>query len=193
MASRRADGSLTARQDPARLSLTERAALARAPRVQPRALAREIAGKIWNSPNTALGLGLGSAGYLVGQLNRLRPGDQADPRIQIGHNAVEFINNPATPLGALTLGNTTIYGTDPDDPNDRWWGGHERNFGHPVQEHEEQHTYQGEQLGPAYLPSNILGGLTGLIRDGDWHGPSNWNERGPRLPTPRPWPPRQRK
>jgi hypothetical protein len=38
---------------------------------------KDIGGKIWTSPNTALGLALGGVGYVAGQLNRLRPGDQA--------------------------------------------------------------------------------------------------------------------
>src|SRR5690348_15246737 len=52
----------------------------------------DVAGKVWNLPNTLLGLGYGMAGHVAGELNRLRPGDQPDPRIQFGHNAVEFIN-----------------------------------------------------------------------------------------------------
>jgi hypothetical protein len=63
-----------------------------------------------------------------------------------------------------------------------------------VQEHERQHTIQGQQLGPFYLPSNLLGGGLALLRDRDdeknrdWHGPSNWNERGPQQIPPAPWP-----
>lgn len=73
----------------------------------------DAAGKIWNGPNTAIGLGYGLAGYAAGQLNRLRPGDQPDPRIRIGNNAIEFLNNPAGGVGAVTLGNTTTYSGDP--------------------------------------------------------------------------------
>lgn len=53
--------------------------------------------------------------------------------------------------------------------------------------HERQHTYQGEQLGPLYLPSNLLGGLTAMVKDGEWHGDSNWNEAGPQQDTPQVW------
>lgn len=70
-------------------------ALAKAPRI-----GADIAGKVWNLPNTAIGLGYGLAGYAAGQVNRLRPGDQPDPRIQFGHNAVEFINNAAGGVAA---------------------------------------------------------------------------------------------
>ena len=50
------------------------------------------------------------------------------------------------------------------------------------------HTYQGEQLGPFHLPSNVLGGLNSVVRGEGWHGPGNWNEAGPLRNSPRPWP-----
>ncbi|MBX3484905.1 hypothetical protein [Phenylobacterium sp.] len=97
-------------------------------------------------------------------------------------------------MGAITLGNTITYAGDPYDPNDAGWARYRTLYGHPVQEHEEQHTYQGEALGPLYLPSNIAGLLSSILRrekdeDGQitGHGPSNWNERGPQLNPPRPW------
>lgn len=168
-------------------------ALANAPR-----LAGDVLGKAWNAPNTAIGLGYGLAGYAVGQLDRLKPGNQPDPRIRFGHNAVEFINNPAGGVSAITLGNTTTYRGDPYDPRDRvhYDGGElPMNWenGHTPMEHEEPHTYQGQQLGPLYLPSNVLGGLRALFLDRDdegrpnWHGTHNWNERGPQSNPPRPW------
>jgi hypothetical protein len=138
-----------------------------------------IPGKLVNLPNTAIGLAYGSAGHVVGELNRLRPGPQPKPRIQFGHNAVEFLNNPFGGVSAITIGNTTTYNDDP------YVTKHKKNY----MEHEEQHTRQGEQLGPLYLPSNLAGGLTALIRDRSWHGPSNWNERGPLSDPPRPWAP----
>jgi hypothetical protein len=79
-------------------------------------------------------------------------------------------------LRESTLGKTTTYEGEP-------WIDH----GIPVQEHERQHTIQGQQLGPFYLPSNLAGGALALVRDGDWHGPGNWNERGPQERPPRPW------
>jgi len=148
---------------------------------------KDIGGKIWTSPNTALGLALGGVGYVAGQLNRLRPGDQGDPRVQIRNNAVEFINNPLM-SGALTLGNTINYVADPYDGKDAGWQEYIRLNGHPVQQHERAHTIQGQQLGPFYLPSNIAGGLWSLMRKRAWHTPSNWNEAGPMAPNPRPWP-----
>ena len=171
------------RGDPALLSLSEQAALERAPKLRQagRAIA-DAAGKAWNSPNTALGLIYGGAGYALGQVHR--PPNTPAPRVRLSHNAVD---NPASPLGGLTLGNVTLYPDDPYDPTDKGWAKYRRDYGRPVQEHEEQHTYQGQQLGPVYLPSNIAGGLLGLVRDHDWGGPSNWNERGPKMNPPRPW------
>lgn len=165
-------------------------ALAKAPRI-----AADIAGKVWNLPNTAIGLGYGLAGYAAGQVNRLRPGDQPDPRIQLRNNAVEFVNNPAGGVGAITLGNTITYTGDPYDPNDRPWADYKKHAGQSIQDHEAQHTYQGQQLGPLYLPSNIAGlALSALRRERDGidgpitgHGVSNWNERGPQQNPPRPW------
>lgn len=168
------------RQDDEGLTLENRIALAKAPRRR-RSDMKDLAGKVWTSPNTALGLALRGAGYVAGQLNRLRPGDQPDPRVQIGHNAVEFINNPFV-RGGITLGNTTNYEGNPYAPDDKVWKGEQ------PQQHERSHTLQGQQLGPFYLPSNIAGGIFGLVRDRDWHGASNWNEVGPQLTPPRPWP-----
>ena len=123
---------------------------------------------------------------------------QGVPGVRWRNNAVQFTNNPFGGVSAITIGNTTTYQGDPDDPNDPFWyryGGDPRTFenGHSISQHEKQHTIQGQQLGPAYLPSNLLGGAMGLLLDRDedglpnWHGPHNWNERGPQANPPRPW------
>lgn len=153
-------------------------------------------GKIWNAPNTVMGLGDGLAGHLAGEFNRLRPGDQPDPRVQLAHNAVEFIDKPLGGVSAITLGNTTTYRDDPYDPRDKRWypnGEDPRTVenGHSCMEHTEKHTVQGQQLGPAYLPSNLLGGLNALIGGQDCHGPRNWNETGPQGRPSQPWPRRK--
>ncbi|MGA0604711.1 hypothetical protein ACO2Q0_01815 [Phenylobacterium sp. VNQ135] len=179
---RRSVRGLDERRDEYSLSVREQGELAKAPKKKDRRLdMRDIAGKVWSSPNTALGLAYGLAGYAAGQANRLRPGDQPDPRIQVGNNAVQFVNNPLGGVGAITLGNTITYKDDPYSPYDAPYLGHERS-----------HTLQGQQLGPFYLPSNLLGGLNGLLRDRDWHGAHNWNEQGPRSTPPTPWGPRKR-
>lgn len=146
----------------------------------------DLAGKAWNAPNTILGLAYGTLGHLAGQVNRFRPGRPV-PRIRVGHNAVEFLNNPAGGIGAITIGNTITYSDDPYERGDERYMAHER-----------AHTIQGQQLGPLYLPSNAAGLLLSALRrerdpDGGitGHGPSNWNERGPQMDPPRPWPPRR--
>lgn len=101
------------------------------------------------------------------------------PHISVGNNAIQFTDNPMGGLSAVTLGNSIIYSQD--------YGPERRVDGTRVGDHERQHTYQGELLGPLYLPSNILGGLSAMIRDGEWHGPHNWNEVGPMSTPPRPW------
>jgi len=129
-------------------------------------------GKIWNGPNTIVGVLYGGAGHLAGEVARTRP------YVTVDANAIQFRNNPFGGVGAITLGNTTTYRGEP-------WK--ESKTGLSVDEHERQHTVQGEQLGPFYLPSNLLGGGLAVLRDGDWHGPSNWNERGPQAQPARPW------
>jgi hypothetical protein len=126
-------------------------------------------------------------------LNRLRPGDQPDPRIRRGRNSIDFTNNPFGGVGAITLGNTTTYSGDPYDPRDQAWADYYRRTKQDIRGHELQHTIQGEQLGPAYLLSHLISGLLGLAVDRDergapdWHGRHNWNERGPGQIPPRPW------
>jgi hypothetical protein len=130
---------------------------------------RAVIAKAWNAPNTMLGLALGAIGVAFGSSARL------------GNNAIQFLNHPLiVPRYALTLGNVVLYGCGAS-PSDRTRGGA------TLAEHERQHTLQGELLGPGYLVSNALGGAIALIRDGRWHGPSNWNERGPQSNPPRAW------
>lgn len=146
----------------------------------------DIAGKIWSAPNTLAGMAYGGAGHAVG----LAMGTK--PYVAVGANAIQFRNNPFGGVGAVTLGNTTTYSEDPTDPRSTWVKNH-RAGSVPVWEHERQHTIQGQQLGPLYLPSNALGGGLALLRDRDsknrpnWHGPSNWNEWGPQETPPVPW------
>ena len=132
-------------------------------------LVRAVVAKAWNAPNTMLGLAVGAVGVAFGAC--ARP----------AHDVIQFLNHPLiVPRYALTLGNVVLYGRRAS-PSDRTAGGA------TLAEHERQHTLQGELLGPAYLVSNALGGAIALIRDGGWHGPSNWNERGPQSHPPRVW------
>ena len=139
-----------------------------------------IAGKIWNAPNSLIGLGYGALGYLTGWPSHWL-GWQKEPGITTGKNAVQFTNNPAGGVGAITLGNVEVINGNPTDQL-------KKEDPTTIEQHEEPHTFQAEQLGPLYLPSNILGGLAGLLIDGDWHGRHNWNEVGPQRHPPVPWP-----
>jgi hypothetical protein len=139
----------------------------------------DLAGKIWNAPNTILGLGYGGLGYIAGWPSKWLGLQKEAPGITTGNNAVQFTNNPFGGAGAITIGNTETFTPNTDKHAD---------VRQELGPHEEQHTYQGQQLGPLYLPSNILGGMAGLLIDGDWHGQHNWNEAGPMQIPPRPWP-----
>ena len=59
----------------------------------------DLAGKIWNLPNTVAGTAYGGLGYAAGLLGG------KDPRIGFGHNVIEFRNNPLiNSHDAVTLG-----------------------------------------------------------------------------------------
>lgn len=152
-----------------RLSIRDRIVLERYRRPQ-----TNVLGKVWNSPNTAIGIALG----LLGHGAAVAMGDK--PQIDFGNNAIQFTNNPVGGVSAITLGNAIIYSKEdgPDVLDAK---------GVATGDHERQHTFQGEMLGPLYLPSNVAGGLTALIRDGTWHGRHNWNEVGPQSAPRRPW------
>jgi hypothetical protein len=140
---------------------------------------KDVAGKVWGAPNTAAGLIYGLAGTAAGALMGTHP------KIVRGANSIDFVNNPLGGVGAITLGNTTTWNGNPYVPDGEWV-----EDGHTIPQHEEQHTIQSQQLGPLYLPSNLLGGLNALIHGEDWHGAHNWNERGPKADPPTPWAPR---
>ncbi len=133
----------------------------------------DYAGKLWNLPNTAIGLVYGGLGAGVGWAMG------TNPDILPGANAIQFTNNPFASLGAITLGNVEVFGGAPTNLGAD---------GNEMQIHEMQHTYQGQLLGPLYLPSNILGATAGIVFGGDFHAPQNWNEVGPQQHPPRPWP-----
>lgn len=125
----------------------------------------DAAGKIWNLPNTGIGLIFGGAGRLFGG------------RVGLGHNAVEFRDSPLmdvfTRTGAITLGNVIVYGSR------AYW----------LAEHERIHTLQGQFTGPAYLPLNAIGMALSLLSYpvralrrpgcGPFHGRLNFMEGWP--------------
>lgn len=122
-------------------------------------------GKIWNSPNTLVGLVVGGLGLWFGG------------RVGIGHNAVEFRDSPLMDLfascGAITLGNVIVYGS--------------RAYG--LAEHERVHTLQGQFAGPVYLPLHAIGMALSLLSCpftslrrrgcGPFHGHLNFMEGWP--------------
>lgn len=101
--------------------------------------ARSLLGKVWNFPNTAIGLLLGMAALRFGG------------RVQLRHNALEFCDCPLmnffAPGGAITLGNTILYGSR----------------AYRLARHERIHTLQGQVFGPLYLPLNLIGMLLSLL------------------------------
>jgi hypothetical protein len=98
-----------------------------------------------------------------------------------GHNALQFENCPFIQSGAaLTWGNVILYGSI-GGPNQL-----QRN-GVPLGDHEEQHTYQAQWLGPFYIPSHLLFGFWSELTTGDWHQ-NNLLEIGPEDNPPHPWP-----
>ena len=127
------------------------------PSVIPACLKREsifdVVGKIWNLPNTALGLVAGGAGYVVGKVGYALGWYSHNPQIQFGHNGIQFLNNPfMLEEAALALGNAISYSKEKPP----WeFGPYEDptvNYGL----HEEAHTYQSQVLGPAFIPTYLL-------------------------------------
>ncbi|MGF0539380.1 RHS repeat-associated core domain-containing protein [Agrobacterium sp. ES01] len=149
----------------------------------------KILKELYSLPNTIVGLSLGAAGYAIGW-GAYAVGLQSHaPQVSIVAGAIHFEYNPIMSLlsqlpggpPAITFGSAINY---------RSWMWERGGDGHMLNVHEIQHVPQGHALGPWYIPSNILGGAAGLLIDGSWHGPSNWNEVGPQERQPKPWPSR---
>lgn len=133
-------------------------------------------GKAWASPTTALGLLLGLLGLAIGG---------ARPRH--GNNAIEFCGNRwiAPFTSAITIGHVICY------------AGHEPS--QRTQDHERQHTYQAEVLGPLYLPLHIALQVAAFAfsffdrtrryasANDRVHARVNVLETGPMAMPPRPW------
>lgn len=136
----------------------------------------DILGKTWASPTTAIGLVLGLLGLLTGG-NRPRR----------GNNAIEFRGNRwiAPFTSAITIGHVICYAS--------------REPAQHTQEHERQHTYQAEVLGPLYLPLHIALQLIAFgysffdvsrrytSANDRVHARVNVLETGPMATPPRPW------
>jgi RHS repeat-associated protein len=162
-----------------------------------------VLGRIWNLPNTIIGAAYGLAGMAVGavaslawgalhvaSLGRLGGFSWFGGGISFANGQIQFTGSvlqrglgwvfTGGGNGAITLGDVGIYppGFGPGTVMDTASGqtlGLEESF----------HSQQGRILGPAYLPANIIGGVLGVARNGYWHGPANFMERGPHLVPPR--------
>src|SRR4051794_34325498 len=107
---------------------------------------------MWNLPNTVLGVIYGIAGHGVGLMACGTGLQRSTPSLRWRDNALQFIHNPFGGVGAVTIGNATIYNGDPYDPADAFWypphrfpdGVDPETFenGHSIGKHEEQHTLQ---------------------------------------------------
>jgi hypothetical protein len=126
----------------------------------------DLVGKIWNLPNTALGLSWGGIGLATETI--LAPfklaakplgykGKVFDFRVNVKHNAIQFHSHPLMIFGAISLGNTNHYG----DSLPAGRGLVSRYTGRwipDVASHEEGHTYQSQLLGPLFLPVYFAAG-----------------------------------
>ncbi|MGQ9426433.1 hypothetical protein ACXYTJ_10030 [Gilvimarinus sp. F26214L] len=122
-----------------------------------------VVGKVWNLPNTVIGIAYGLLGYGIGNIGFALRLTQCRPTWSLGHNAIQFHGNPLTVNRcAITIGNTVSYGG-------RLQPEHYGAFGDPtvnVGRHEEAHTRQSEILGILFLPAYLAaGGFTGPLRN----------------------------
>jgi RHS repeat-associated protein len=132
----------------------------------------DVPGYLWNSPNTVIGLAYGGVQIPFGA------------RPKLGPNGIEFQNVPLQNLFGrdVTLGNVSCFGS----PN-QLLAPDQQSFGQARgvtnEQHETAHTYQGEIIGPFYLPAYAVGMAIGQISTGDWH--NNFMESGPMSNPPR--------
>jgi RHS repeat-associated protein len=104
-----------------------------------------LAGEVWTSPNTVVGVLIGLASLGFG-------GQYAG----IHNNAMQFTNVPWGSGGALTIGNVQLYNNDTPGTLQPGYDG----LGplEPTGLHEEGHTYQYQLLGPFFAPLYFLSG-----------------------------------
>jgi hypothetical protein len=132
----------------------------------------DVIGKIWNLPNTSLGVALGApvlalsavaslawSAIYVATIGRFGGFEWVGTRLSIGNNAIQFTNFPVGSKGGLTLGNTQIYRNASPEKSDFWYGIYQK-----TGLHEEAHTYQSQVLGPFFIPAYLSSGMpfTGL-------------------------------
>jgi hypothetical protein len=118
--------------------------------------AKNIYGKVWASPNTALSASWGLIGVAAGAMMG------RDVAITFDHNAIQFEGNPLVDR-AFTLGNAINYpavGGGYGGPEDVLWDSYTGRFYRAtVGDHEEPHTYQAEREGPFFIPLYVIDGM----------------------------------
>ena len=120
--------------------------------------------KLWALPATLIGMTAGLIGVCFAPHK---------VRICIAHNAICFYNHPFMRGNAIavTLGNVILFQKDTD-----YFAGLN------IAEHEKQHTFQAEVLGPLYIPLHVYYLLK--YRKQPLNNPL---ERGPNSNPPRLW------
>ena len=120
--------------------------------------------KLWALPATLIGMTAGLIGVCFAPHK---------VRICIAHNAICFYNHPFMRGNAIavTLGNVILFQKDTD-----YFAGLN------IAEHEKQHTFQAEVLGPLYIPLHVDYLLK--YRKQPLNNPL---ERGPNSNPPRLW------
>jgi hypothetical protein len=116
----------------------------------PRPILADLAGKVWTSPWSALGLLAAVAGYILGEALGTRP------RFRRGASAIRITGFPVG-RGALCLGNVQLYagGATPETIGRPYAPGLKAI---PLGDHEDAHTRQYQILGPAFVPLYFLYG-----------------------------------
>jgi RHS repeat-associated protein len=109
----------------------------------------DVVGEAWASPNTAIGLALGTVGYIASWAGA--PFSGKIPTISFDNGQIRFANDILEPLGDLTLGNVGMFESG-YGPSDKMYG-----TSYTFGQHEGAHTPQGYLLGPFYLPAYAAG------------------------------------
>jgi hypothetical protein len=117
----------------------------------------DVLGKIWAFPYTVVGVAYGGLGHLYGLVRR------TNPKICLGNNAIQFLDNPfVNSDAAFTLGNTILYGRNSPPWKEGAYGDQMVNVG----THEKAHTYQYQVLGPIFgIAYMLAGGFCGPSRN----------------------------
>ncbi len=106
-----------------------------------------VLGKIWNLPNTVLGLTIGTFDGLIGvALGQI-------PQISFGQGAIQISNLPNIlgPTGAITFGDVQLY-TGTTQRGGIRNSGYTGLSGFSIGAHEGGHTIRSDILGPLFFP-----------------------------------------